>query len=113
MLLDFALETRIKLSILNLALATEGQLTSLEINFAYSVLTPLTLPVSGELPLFIRLDNQIGGDIWRASIDPVVDLNADGIVDAVDLCIVVDNWMTDDPLCDVGPMSRGDGIVDV
>jgi len=52
-------------------------------------------------------------DIWQASIDPVVDLNADGIVDAADMVIVVDNWGTDNSLCDVGPMPWGDGIVDV
>jgi Tol biopolymer transport system component len=52
-------------------------------------------------------------DIWQASIDPVVDLNADGIVDAADMCIIVDNWGTDNKLCDVGPMPWGDGVVDV
>jgi len=54
-----------------------------------------------------------GYDIWQASIDPVVDLNGDGIVDAEDMCIIVDHWGTDNPLCDVGPMPWGDGIVDV
>ena len=43
-------------------------------------------------------------DIWQVSIDPVVDLNSDGIVDALDMCIVVDHWGTDNPLCDMGPM---------
>jgi len=47
------------------------------------------------------------------SIDPVVDLNDDGIVDAADLCMMVDYWGTDMPLCDIGPMPWGDGIVDV
>ena len=54
-----------------------------------------------------------GGDIWQASIEPVVDLNGDGIVDATDMCIIVDNWGTDNSLCDIGPMPWGDGIVDV
>ena len=54
-----------------------------------------------------------GYDIWQASIDPVVDLNGDGIVDAEDICIIVDYWGTDEPLCDIGPMPWGDGIVDV
>ncbi len=53
------------------------------------------------------------GDIWKAQLIPVVDLNGDGIVDAEDLCIVVDNWGTDNQLCDVGPMPWGDGVVDV
>jgi hypothetical protein len=54
-----------------------------------------------------------GGDIYQAPIIPIVDLNGDGIVDSADLCIIVDNWGTDDPLCDIGPMPWGDGIVDV
>ena len=52
-------------------------------------------------------------DLWQAQIIPVVDLNADGFVDAADMCIIVDNWGTDNSLCDVGPMPWGDGIVDV
>jgi predicted secreted protein len=52
-------------------------------------------------------------DIWQASVEPVVDLNGDGIVDAADMCIMVDHWGTDEPLCDIGPMPWGDGIVDV
>ena len=54
-----------------------------------------------------------GGDIWQAPIVPVVDFNGDGIVDAADLCIMVDYWGTDEPLCDIGPMPWGDGIVDI
>jgi len=52
-------------------------------------------------------------DILQASIDPVVDLNGDGIVDSADMVIMIDNWGTDEPLCDIGPMPWGDGIVDV
>ena len=52
-------------------------------------------------------------DIWQAPIIPIVDLNSDGIVDAADMCIIVDHWGTDDPVCDIGPMPWGDGIVDV
>jgi hypothetical protein len=52
-------------------------------------------------------------DMWQVSINPVVDLNGDGIVDAADMCIIVDYWGTDEPLCDIGPMPWGDGIVDV
>ncbi len=61
--------------------------------------------------------NNSGGygmnDTWQVSIEPIVDLNSDGIVDAADMCIIVDNWGTDEPLCDIGPMPWGDGIVDV
>jgi hypothetical protein len=52
-------------------------------------------------------------DLFQVSIDPVVDLNADGIVDSADMCIIVENWGTDEPLCDIGPTPFGDGIVDV
>jgi predicted secreted protein len=52
-------------------------------------------------------------DIWQVPIIPIVDLNGDGIVDATDMCIVVDNWGTDNKLCDIGPMPWGDGRVDV
>lgn len=53
------------------------------------------------------------GDLWQASIEPVCDLNGDGIVDAADMCIVVDYWGTDNKLCDIGPMPWGDCVVDV
>jgi predicted secreted protein/N-acetylneuraminic acid mutarotase len=43
----------------------------------------------------------------------VVDFNGDGIVDSADVCIMIDYWGTDEPLCDIGPMPWGDGIVDV
>jgi len=52
-------------------------------------------------------------NIWQAPIIPIVDLNGDGIVDAMDMCIMVDHWGTYEPLCDIGPMPWGDGIVDV
>ena len=51
--------------------------------------------------------------LWQASIKPIVDLNADGIVDAADMCIVVDNWGTNNSLCDIGPTPFGDGVFDV
>jgi hypothetical protein len=54
-----------------------------------------------------------GADLWQAPIIPIVDLNSDGIVDAADMCIMIDYWGTDEPLCDIGPMPWGDGIVDV
>jgi Tol biopolymer transport system component len=53
-----------------------------------------------------------GQDLWQAPILPVVDFNGDGIVDCGDMCIMVDHWGTDEPLCDIGPMPWGDGIVD-
>ena len=29
------------------------------------------------------------------------------------MCIVVDNWVTDNQLCDIGLIPWGDGVVDV
>ena len=43
----------------------------------------------------------------------IADLNRDGIVDSADMRIMVDHWGTGEPLCDIGPMPFGDGIVDV
>jgi len=52
-------------------------------------------------------------DLWQAPIIPIVDFNGDGIVDAADMVIMVDQWGTNNSLCDIGPMPWGDGIVDV
>ena len=51
--------------------------------------------------------------IYRTTISPVVDFNGDGIVDSDDIRIMLDHWHTNEPLCDIGPMPWGDGIVDV
>jgi len=52
-------------------------------------------------------------DLWQVSILPVVDLNGDGIVDSADVCMMVDHWLTNEPLYDIAPLPFGDGIVDV
>jgi len=52
-------------------------------------------------------------DLWQVSIEPIVDLNGDGNVDTEDMCIMVDHWGDNYPLCDIGPTPLGDGIVDV
>jgi len=44
---------------------------------------------------------------------PLLDFNGDGIVDSADMCIMVDHWGENYPLCDIGPTPFGDGIVDV
>jgi Tol biopolymer transport system component len=73
--------------------------------------------LSGDGKTLYFFSGRTGGigawDLWQAPIIPIVDLNADGIVDAADMCIIVDNWGTDEPLCDIGPMPWGDSIVDV
>ncbi len=43
----------------------------------------------------------------------IADVDRDGVVDSADMCIIVDHWGEDYPLCDIGPMPWGDGIVDV
>jgi Tol biopolymer transport system component len=50
--------------------------------------------------------------IWRASINPVLDFNADGQVDGNDMALLGDNWGLEEPLCDIAPFAWGDGIVD-
>ena len=57
-------------------------------------------------------DNWIMTSAVYAS-EPIVDLNGDGIVNAIDMCIMVEHWGEDYSLCDIGPMPWGDGIVDV
>ena len=51
------------------------------------------------------------GDIYQAPIIPIVDLNGDANIDTNDLLILIDNWGTDETLCDIGPMPWGDGVV--
>lgn len=51
-------------------------------------------------------------DLWKVPVIPIVDLNSDGMVDSVDMCIMVDHWGQNEPLCDIGPTPLGDGIVD-
>ncbi len=61
--------------------------------------------------------NRSGGygsrDLWQVPINPIIDLNDDGIIDSTDMCIIVDHWGTDELLCDIGLMPWGDGVVDV
>jgi beta-lactamase regulating signal transducer with metallopeptidase domain len=52
-------------------------------------------------------------DLWQVSILPIVDFNIDGNINTDDLLILIDNWGQNEPLCDIGPMPYGDGIVDM
>ena len=49
----------------------------------------------------------------EAPILPIVDFNADEVVDLADLVLLIDNWGTDNTLYDIGPYAWGDGIVDI
>ena len=44
---------------------------------------------------------------------PPPDFNGDGVVDGVDMCMMIDHWHTDEPSYDIAPAPCGDGIVDV
>jgi hypothetical protein len=66
--------------------------------------------------LYFTSDRPMGlgnDDVWQAPIIPIVDFNADGMIDTDDLVVMIDNWGTNESLCDIGPMPWGDGIVDV
>ncbi len=73
--------------------------------------------ISGDGSTLYFVSTRPGGvgdvDIWQVPIIPIVDFNGDGIVDADDMCTMVDYWGTNEPFCDIGPMPWGDGIVDV
>ncbi len=63
-----------------------------------------------------RPDNAVWAlirDIWQAPIIPIVDFTGDGIVNGRDILTMVESWGIDDPLCDIGPMAWGNGVVDV
>ncbi|MBC8218447.1 MAG: hypothetical protein H8E73_08285 [Planctomycetes bacterium] len=51
--------------------------------------------------------------VGKLTIPAECDLNGNGIVDAADLSIIVDNWQTNEPSCDLAPGLFGDGIVDI
>jgi len=87
-----------------------------KVNSAFNELWPQISPDGQTLYFSSERPGGLGGsngNIWQAAIIPIVDLNSDGIVDASDMCIVLDHWGEDYPLCDVGPMPWGDGVVDV
>jgi len=67
--------------------------------------------------LYFDSENRSGGfgsfDLWQVKILPVVDFNADGIINTDDLLILIGYWGQNEPLCDIGPTPYGDGIVDI
>jgi len=67
---------------------------------------------SSRRPAVYKLQGK-GWHVFEAPIIPILDFNGDGIVDADDMCIMIDHWGEAYPLCDIGPMPWGDGVVDV
>jgi len=52
-------------------------------------------------------------DIWTTTSVTVVDFNGDENIDTNDLLILMDNWNTSEPLCDIAPAPWGDNMVDI
>jgi hypothetical protein len=63
--------------------------------------------------LYLCSDRSGGWENYQASILPIVDFNADGKVDLVDLVMLIQNWGTNNPRYDIGPYAWGDGKVDI
>jgi hypothetical protein len=58
-------------------------------------------------------------NIWQVKVEPVVDFNADGIVDVSDVLILAGDWGPvgtrsgpETSRCDIAPSPFGDGVVD-
>ena len=66
--------------------------------------------------IYFDATNQWGGyggnDFWQVEFTPIVDFNADEIIDIADLVALIEHWGQEDPLYDIGPLPLGDGIVD-
>jgi len=87
----------------------------LEISGPGNFFSPALSPDSSAL--YFQAVNAWGGygknDFWQVTFTPVVDFDADGAVNAVDMLIMADNWHTHHALCDIAPLPVGDGYVDV
>ncbi len=85
-----------------------------EVNTSYDEFAP---SISADGSTLYFCSNRPGGlgdyDLWQVPIEPVVDFDGDGVVDGVDINIMVDFWGADESLCDIGPTPFGDGVVDV
>ena len=49
----------------------------------------------------------------QAPVVPIVDFNADGKADLVDLVMLIDDWGKNKSVCDIRPLPWGDGKVDI
>lgn len=83
------------------------------LNGPYMDGTPFFSPDGSTLHFWSTRPGGYGSaDLWRVSIELIVDFNADDKVDAADMSLLIDNWGTDNTLYDIGPSAWGDGIVD-
>jgi len=63
--------------------------------------------------LTVEEEDPTGNNTAPRITPPSPDFNGDEIVDSIDMCILVEHWQTDYPLCDIAPPPFGDGIVDI
>ena len=66
----------------------------------------------GEMGCFVKDTLYLRRNDDQPYEQPLVDFNGNGICDINDLVIMIENWDTEEPLCDIGPMPYGDDIVD-
>jgi len=79
-----------------------------------------TWPGADPIPAFGNTNQDIDAsvEIWnffkdyKLVIPSLIDFNGNGICDINDLVVMIENWETSESRCDIGPMPRGDGIVD-
>jgi gluconolactonase len=77
-------------------------------NCAFGGIDNKTLFITGGTSVY-RMQMKVQGSPATSSPD----FNGDGIVDSVDVSIMIDHWHTDNALYDIAPKPWGDGIVDV
>jgi gluconolactonase len=77
-------------------------------NCAFGGADNRTLFITGGTSVY-RIQMKVQG----ARLIPAPDFNGDGKIDSADMRMMVDHWLTDDPLYDIVPIAFGDGIVDV
>jgi len=73
---------------------------------------PVGSPDGSALYILCDPNDDMSNWTYKAPILPVCDFNADGKVDIADVFIMLEHWLTDYSLCDIGPYAWGDGIVD-
>ena len=52
-------------------------------------------------------------NFWQVKFIPILDFSGNGIVDSTNMCIMVDNWHTNNTVFDIAPLPLGDNFVDI